>query len=242
MKKKKMIKNSMENDNKKHYAFISGTIGAGKSTTIESIRNLMVNYDVGIVKEYIDYDEHGEEKLNGFLTGQMSTFEFQAYIAACYHKQISTLPNKYIIMERHPMESLIFASTKLSPVELQKLYELIYNMCDMLKIPLPWQCTFKKYNTTEQSTVVRIFEDITVHSHLMCHLEISPEIQFERLLTRHRDSDINYLSEPKMKYLDKINDIYQCMTVSGYNLKPVYHKIFYRDKYDPIPYYIKEDN
>ena len=217
------------------YIFISGTIGAGKSTIVEKIKERFANASISVIKEYIDYDPEGDKMLNEYLSGKMTCFDFQVYMLQQYEKQINGAEGKVLLFERHPLEGLLFASVKLSEDELHKLYNVMMQFIVAAKIPAPWKCSVKEYDGEDNYLLEKICHDIQYGTKTICHIAVSEQEQVLRLLRRNRQSDIDYLSEQGMKYLRHINELYRATVVIKYHLTPHYWTIFYRNRYDPIP-------
>ena len=229
------------------FIFISGSIGAGKSTVIDKLRDIYDNKPF-LVKEYIDYDQCGSDKLEKFLKGDITPFEFQKYVVDCAFQQFITFMNDYakqsnvVIWERHPLESLIFAAQKLTPQELEQLYHYIFNLCTKLGVPLPSECTFvniKKCpkvnfdNSNIDKICDKIFDFKTANMNLLIHLNVDEQEQTKRLLQRNRDSDRSYLMEKGMEYLRRINVTYSAMPGISYNITPEYFFELYRYDFTP---------
>ena len=233
------------------FIFISGSIGAGKSTVIDKLRDVYDNKPY-LIKEYIDYDQCGETKLNEFLEQKITPFEFQKYVVDCAFNQFVSIMNdsnkqsNIVIWERHPMESLIFAAQKLPVSELERLYDYIFNLCEKLGVPLPSECTFlniKKNTSTEcyssniEKICDKIFDFKSSNMNLLIHLNVDEREQTKRLLKRSRESDKLYLMERGMEYLRRINISYSIMPAISYNITPAYFFELYRfDFTPPKPY------
>ena len=55
---------SMSQERVVHHIFCSGSIGVGKTTTLEYLKKRLVGMDsIYFVKEYIDYDPEGKQQL-----------------------------------------------------------------------------------------------------------------------------------------------------------------------------------
>lgn len=233
------------------FIFISGTIGAGKSTTIDKLLDVYDNKPV-LIKEYIDYDPKGSDKLNDFLMGKIPPFDFQKYVIDCAFKQFIDFINdvnkksNMVIWERHPLETLIFASQKLTLQELEQLYNYVFNLCQTLGVPLPTECTFvniKKKNqlnnepTTLERVCDKIFDLQKTSMNLLIHLNVEDKEQTKYLLKRGRESDKNYLMEKGMEYLRRINLSYSVMPTISYNICPeTFYELYRYDYVPPIPF------
>lgn len=232
------MSNSQNNNstNGKKFIFVSGPIGAGKSTTVEELAVLLGNDNPTVIKEYIDYDKEGDLRLNEYLRGDMECIDFQMYILKCYEEQFKTATGNVIIMERHPFEGLVFASQKLAHEELTILYHAMVHYCIAAEIPLPQHCTVRTYDTTRPNVAEMICQDLRWHNNIICHLSVPENEQVRRLLVRGRQSDIQYIGERNMEYLRKNNEIYRALEQCRYHMTPHYWTVFYRNKTDPLPF------
>lgn len=227
------------------FIFISGTIGAGKSTVIDKLMDVFDNKPF-LIKEYIDYDQDGEKKLNQFLRNEISAFEFQRYVIDCVFSQFVDFLNNYshqtniIIWERHPLESLIFGAQKLTLPEMEMLYYYIQNLCYGLGVPFPNECTFiniksKDNKIDENCSYIekicdKIFDIKKANMNLLIHLSVDKIDQTKRLIRRSRYSDRGYLMDRGLEYLDKINYAYSKMPSIKYVICPENFYHFYRYK------------
>lgn len=222
----------------KDFIFVSGTIGAGKSTIISGLVKKFPNHETKVVKEYIDYKKDGEECLDCFLDGTMVPFEFQKYIVDCFFEQIMDSTADLFICERHPIESLLFASQKVSLEEMEKLFDYIYNLCFKLSIPMPTECEFVNIENSDdrEQTVNEIVKRKTHSKAILVHLNVNESTQIKHLIKRNRSSDQKYLMERGMEYLRKINLHYEALPTFRYDIKPETFYVFYRyDSGAPIP-------
>ena len=240
------------------YIFVTGTIGAGKTSLIDKLASLYQD-QAYIIKEYIDYDEDGNNKLNDFLDGKYPAYDFQKYIVDCYMKQFIEADKfffdkkgqKIIICERHPLESLLFASFKLDQHQMGYLHDYIKDCCEKLRIPLPTECyqiifrgeaTGSAVNTDESLT--KVANKIKVrkcdNKNLFVHLDVDDKQQLSRLMKRGRESDLKYLNEPRMEYLNRINIHYKNLAIANYDIKLGNLYIFYKYDIDEEYEYVEE--
>ena len=223
------------------FIFVSGTIGAGKSSLIDKLDSLYQN-QCYIVKEYIDYDEFGDMKLNELIKGCQNAFDFQKYVVDCYIKQFVAADKffenksgqKIIICERHPIETLLFGSFKLNQKEMEYLHDYIKTMCEKLRIPLPKDCKMIEISNNQYESncsLDNIADRVMVQKgktkNLFCHLTVDDKVQISRLIKRDRPSDRSYLIEPNMEYLRRVNIHYQNMLIWEYDIKISTLYLFY---------------
>lgn len=211
------------------YLFLCGSIGVGKSFLLEKLQEYYVLKKVLFIKEYIDWDENGDNKLNEFLEGKVTALDFQYYIVNSYFEQLISRDYELIVFERHPIESLLFASQKLTIEELFKLYCYIKNMCELYKVPLPENCFYDYIeNKDAEASIKEITELVKMYPSVLIHLTVDEYEQGKRLMKRGRFSDKEYLSDENLYYLRKINYDYASMSVFRYNIDPSKFYIFYR--------------
>ncbi len=134
---------------------ISGSVGVGKTTTINDICKLLNIYDINykIIPEYIDGDINGRNMLDKCINKEISAFEFQKYIINYFDSYLSNLKvNKddVIIFERLPDESVLcFAYIdKINKVITEEEYNILYNMCVKLDDKYNIPSYFKQLNNT----------------------------------------------------------------------------------------------
>lgn len=206
------------------FIFVSGSIGVGKSTFINEIIKRFKDQNVTIIKEYIDYDPYGNQKLNDFLERDISPMEFQKYIIKCYLDQI--INNKHsdiFIFERHPMESLIFAKSSFeSNYEFELLKNYITNFCNRLGIPYQNENQIIDIRHNPDTDYDSIYKNIIKGTGIItCYLTVDLDMQFYRIAKRSRESDNIYLEEENLHYLNKINRLYYTIRDSDFD----YNKI-----------------
>lgn len=232
------------------FIFISGTVGVGKSTIIDKLMDEYENKPC-LIKEYIDFDYEGAEKLDKFLLGVTSAFEFQKYVVDCAFSQFigwmnnPNKPSNIVIWERHPMESLIFAAQRLTIYQMERLYNYIFNLCQSLGVPLPSECHFVEikngknavYNQSRTEKICKsIMNSKTQNPNMIVHLSVDDKQQTKNLLSRGRPSDKGYLMEKGMEYLRKINLTYSLMPTINYDIRPeTFYQLFRYDYVRPEP-------
>ena len=197
----------------KGYKFsISGPISAGKSTLLQILYNLFIEFgfEVGILQEYINSDPTiGSELLGRFINGDTTNTTFQNYILDTYRKSYSKI-NKdanIIMMERVPDDSiLIFANitNRNKPEDMNELslYALYNKMLQYNK-----ECDFPSYlddNTHIESFIGNIDDvllsiiDIIVNDIKMgikkriIGLKVDVNTCIQRIKRRGRKEESNY--------------------------------------------------
>ncbi len=223
----------------KEFLFVGGTIGAGKSTIVQKLITSFPNKNVQLIKEYIDWDEYGEQRLNAFLSKRMTAFDFQRYVIECYFRQFIEARADMFIFERHPVESIVFATRFCSEEEVEKLYDFCWNMCREYGIPMPTDCDFMEV-TNNGDCIDPVIDQIKVRKLarkcLFVHVEVDGKVQMTRMMKRGRHSDHEYLMEKGREYLRRVNMNYNALPVFRYDIKPESFYIFYRrDHHVPIP-------
>ena len=224
------------------FIFLCGTIGAGKSTLLEQLGKLFVNANPTLIKEYIDYDPEGDKQLNDYFRGNITCIDFQRYILQCYQKQIRESNSKLLIFERHPMENLIFASYSMSPEQLKGLWRMTKIMCEIEGIPMPWECAIQIFDADNKEVADRIYEISKDTYNILCHLEVSDSLQYYRLISRGRESDLKYVQELNQSYLHRINTIYNALSANHYQIRPAYFSMFYTRPNEIPPIVLIEDS
>lgn len=192
-----------------NFIFVIGSIGVGKSTFIDCLLDRIKELHPIHIKEFIDYDPEGETKLNMNLKGEMSSFDFQKYIVDCYFNQFRNYHHKTLVVERHPQESLLFASQFLTKQEYDKLDIYIKNLCQIYGVPLLCECNATTIENVEiDETVNAVKELINSFDDLVINLIIDEREQVDRIRLRNRESDQKYLTDAGLRYLRKINGMY----------------------------------
>ena len=105
---------------------ITGPIGVGKSTIIESIKSHFEN--VVHIPEYINGDENGIVMLNKFINKEITIFEFQKYILDYYKNyEMKMNKNSICVYERVPDDSIfVFSNYQYhnGSIDKSKMYDL----------------------------------------------------------------------------------------------------------------------
>ena len=187
-----------------YYVFFSGAVGVGKSTLMNSMKLMLNQKKILIIKEYIDYHKTiGDILLGKLKEGKISDWDFQNYILDCYEAQFSKITNEEIILvERHPSEALeVFikrSQNRMQPYYENKIEERINNLMKKYSIPELGSCMSERYNTSI-FTVKAIIEDFNTkiinyyrndpeHA-TVCFLEADLEDMIKRVKMRGRPSE-----------------------------------------------------
>lgn len=134
--------------------FIDGSIGVGKTTTVELLSKLLEGSRVYVIKEYIDLDpEIGAKKLEMNLKEELSDYDFQSYIIGCTERQLHSIEfetARIVIWERHPLKGLeVFGKSKLSPTDYIKLRMKLEGLLEHYGVESdPW---FTNFDTSSLS-------------------------------------------------------------------------------------------
>ena len=86
-----------------------GPVGCGKTTLLNVLKDWLINCYV--VPEYIDALDDAKTKLQQYLDGTYSAFEFQNYILDYFELVANSLvlsTYDYILVERCPVEGILF--------------------------------------------------------------------------------------------------------------------------------------
>lgn len=205
-----------------NYIFVIGSIGVGKSTFIDCLLDRIKDLHPIHIKEFIDYDPEGEVKLNMNLRGEMSAFDFQKYIVDCYFNQFRNYHHKTLVVERHPQESLLFASQFLTRPDYNKLDVYIKNMCQIYGVPLLWECNVTTKENNQLEDMENIIDDIkpliNSFDDLVINLIVDEREQVDRIRMRNRESDQKYLTDAGLRYLRKINGMYTQLRASKFGI------------------------
>lgn len=208
----------------KHY-FITGSIGVGKSYTIENVMNLLNNKNITVIKEYIDYDPMGYNMLKKWHNNEINTYQFQNYILDQFIYQLENSNNNIFIWERHPIETIdIFCENSKDLKAIDKV--LLLKKCDKF---------FKQFNIPcEKLNNIHIiyinpFEDnyisncfTYIHNYLtfypekslIIYLGINPlnfSRQIDNIKKRNRQIEIDkYMNNKGLNSLFILNYKYHC--------------------------------
>lgn len=199
------------------FIFISGSIGVGKTTIMDVIQYILPKHNGVLIKEYIDYDPKGESMLNKHLNNEISPFEFQKYIVDCFFNQLEKYQRQTIIVERHPLESLIFAIHTLTKKEYNDLKNYIINLCEIYEVPLMNQCTLVIMHDIDINDIENFVRDVVNDvDDIVISVSLNESKQIQNIRNRGRESDTKYLIEKDLKYLRSINEGYRKARIHGF--------------------------
>lgn len=142
---------------------VTGPVGVGKTTILSEICKLLdgkVHYLV--VPEYIDELPDATEKLEKYLRGELSSYEFQRYVTVYYIQYLKKIadkitPGTVLIFERVPDDALWcfirmdLMKGKISSKEHQRLSHLIATMNEYFNLP--------SYSKTQRQSALIIKSD-----------------------------------------------------------------------------------
>ena len=202
------------------HLFVSGSIGVGKSTVVEQLKiKLNGCKNVYFVKEYIDFDPEGKQKLEDSLNDKLSLFEFQKYILDCFDKQLKNIVNEnssIIIWERHPIEAIdIFAKT-LTLSQKRFLKDFIYKELHVPKLnSIRYVNSYDTYYFPPNIIADELYQLLldscfsNNHFNIWVLLKCSRlDEQIERIILRNRSCEVDKILSNK-DYLPDINALYE---------------------------------
>lgn len=196
---------------------LSGTIGAGKSSILQSIVQYLriIGYKVGCVREFIDSYPEGGKKLSDWITGKISLVQFQDFITCCHlmeNDKIIQCPIK--VYERTPYESAqIFC---LNTYCYRHVLDQANELHTEYKIPYPFKENCKVVDANGTLTDVfeavrEIVEDDLAHGvqERVIYLRINLETCIERIKARGRLSELAYSEGYLANLIDAYEDLFQ---------------------------------
>ena len=197
---------------------ITGPIGVGKSTIIESIKSHFEN--VVHIPEYINGDENGIVMLNKFINKEITIFEFQKYILDYYKNyEMKLNRNSICVYERVPDDSIfVFSNYQYykGSIDKTKMYDLYAyaQYINYTKRIINYRtnkinCSIVKndnYDECIKEIINIINDDIknNVGSRIII-LDIDFNTTLNRINKRSREGENNY----DIKYLKDIYKIYK---------------------------------
>ena len=135
---------------------LSGPVGCGKTTILNLLKKQLIFCYV--VPEYIDALDDAKSKLQQYLDGTFSAFEFQNYILDYFEKVADELKDctlyYYVLVERCPVEGILFfAKLDLLNNRLtQNEYDFLLKRSQSLTFyPNPLNNDFITFNTDHKS-------------------------------------------------------------------------------------------
>lgn len=201
---------------------ITGPIGVGKSTIIESIKSHFEN--VIHIPEYINGDDNGVVMLNKFINKEITIFEFQKYILDYYKNfQINLKNNSICVYERVPDDSIFIFSNyqyqngTLDKINMYNLYSYAQYINNIKHI-INYRTTNINYSVVKNDDYNRCIKEINniitndiknnIHNRVII-LDIDFNTTLKRINKRSREGennyDINYLRDIYIIYKNLIN-------------------------------------
>ncbi|GAB1219342.1 hypothetical protein ENUP19_0131G0004 [Entamoeba nuttalli] len=196
---------------------ISGSIGVGKTTTIQALIEYFNKENVGIIEEYIDYSPRiGKMLISDVGNGIERNYTLQKFILQCYEEQLKNNKNKkVIIIERHPREAIeVFCEIDKTMTEEER--EEIRNKIYLIE--KEYQLEYNKFNTycisTDYTTPNDIARNIFTewvkrenieNESFHVFLYANEENQKKRIIKRNR----GVISEMNFYYVNQINTLYK---------------------------------
>ena len=197
---------------------ITGPIGVGKSTIIESIKSHFEN--VIHIPEYINGDDNGVVMLNKFINKEITIFEFQKYILDYYKNfQINLKNNSICVYERVPDDSIFIFSNyqyqigTLDKINMYDLYSYAQYINNIKHI-INYRTTNINYSVVKNDDYNRCIKEINniitndiknnIHNRVII-LDIDFNTTLERINKRSREGENNY----NINYLRDIYIIYK---------------------------------
>lgn len=197
---------------------ITGPIGVGKSTIIESIKSHFEN--VVHIPEYINGDKNGIVMLNRFINKEITIFEFQKYILDYYKEyKINLNKDSICVYERVPDDSIfVFSNYQYhnGSIDELKMYDLYAyaQYINYTKRIINYRtnkinCSIVKndnYDECIKEIINIINDDIknNIGSRIII-LDIDFNTTLNRINKRSREGENNY----DIKYLKDIYTIYK---------------------------------
>lgn len=220
---------SMSQEKVVHHIFCSGSIGVGKTTTLDYLKKRLVGMNsFYFVKEYIDYDPDGKQMLERSLDGSLSLVDFQLYICDQFYFQLEKFYSDihtdcaFCIWERHPMEALEIFARDLSGDDKIKVRDAIIKMLEHFNIPdmngneiteivsfntvtfTPMQVSDWIYNT-----MLDLAASCSGHLWILLRCDLAGVEQYNRIRRRGRECEISeYCGNSKLM---KLNTYYQIL-------------------------------
>ena len=189
---------------------ITGPVGVGKTTILSEIcKRLNGKIKYMIVPEYIDVLPDATNKLEKYLKGELSSYDFQRYVSVFYIQYLARIAkdvteDTVLIFERVPDDALwCFIRMDqmkglIKPKEHQQLSQLIAKMNEYFNLP----CYTK---TPKQSALIIKSDELSVnakvaadfimdstYSKIVIGLFNDVRICYERVLKRARPGEDSY--------------------------------------------------
>ena len=184
---------------------LSGPVGCGKTTILNLLKKQLIFCYV--VPEYIDALDDAKSKLQQYLDGTFSAFEFQNYILDYFEKVADELKDctlfHYVLVERCPVEGILFfAKLDLLNNRLtQNEYDFLLKRSQSLTFyPNPLNNDFITFNTDHKSPD-ELTEEIQYYlpRFQLIKLRASLETIKQRIQQRGRACELEHYSDEYLK-------------------------------------------
>lgn len=209
---------------------ISGSVGVGKTTTINDICKLLNIYNISykIIPEYIDGDINGRNMLDKCINKKITAFEFQKYIINYFDIYLNNLKvnkNDIIIFERLPDESVMcFANIdRINKVITEEEFNILYNMC----IELDKKYNIPSYFDKLENTYFKLFKTDNNNVISSKVLEILNNCDYINIIIGLYNNDYKCLMRIKERNRSSEVNSYSLSTIKQFNniYKDIFSKI-----------------
>lgn len=206
----------------KHYNLcITGPIGVGKSTMLNSLKQFFSNYNIQELPEYLGIDiKHGQTMLERKINGELSNLTFQNYVIDMYKMKLKELSDDFDIRlcERIPEDSVYCFSNlsnfdgELSDFELYVLKERFDKLKNQYNLP-SYGDKQTEFTIVDACNFIESFgEIVNIVTHdleqgitkRVIGLTAPFEIVYERIVKRARNGEEKY----DKAWLKTITDFY----------------------------------
>ena len=186
---------------------ITGAVGVGKSTIIDSVKTYLNSTNVKwiYIPEYIDVKEDALDQLNKYLHKEISVFEFQSYIIRFYEEYLTSLTDitgeEILIFERGLSDAIACFSNldyyhgHLTFEEFYELFQMARNVEDKFDMPSYFTNAdrfFLPVKTKDPRSDGEIIGSVIINRHvhnIVIGLYNSAKTCYERMLVRNRPGE-----------------------------------------------------